>query len=96
MVKINPAEKGSELPRLQGGASGKAMRGIASPLPLLRIHPRPQDGVFCGIFIKNGASQLSPRFAFAISSTGSGLLPGQDIPRPDQRVLPRLSPGTSR
>jgi hypothetical protein len=30
------------------------MRGIASPLPPLRIHPRPQDGVFCGVFIKRG------------------------------------------
>ena len=43
----------SETPRLQGGASLKAWRGIASPLPLLRIHLRPQGGVFCGIFINS-------------------------------------------
>jgi hypothetical protein len=38
-------------PAYKAGHLGKAMRGIASPLPPLRIHPRPQDGVFCGIFI---------------------------------------------
>jgi len=39
-------------PAYKAGHMGKAWRGIASPLPPLRIHPRPKDGVFCGTFIK--------------------------------------------
>ena len=52
-IRVNyPADK--------AGHPGKAMRGIASPLPPLRIHPRPQDGVFCGIFI-NGIKIIIAR-----------------------------------
>ena len=41
------------------------MRGIASPLPPLRIHPRPQDGGFCGVFIKKkGHRNRDPFFLF--------------------------------
>ena len=46
--KKHPDIPWSEFPRLKPGISKNLMRGIASPLPPLRIHPRPQDGVFCG------------------------------------------------
>jgi hypothetical protein len=35
-------------PTHRAGHLKKLDEGIASPLPQLRIHPRPLDGVFCG------------------------------------------------
>jgi hypothetical protein len=59
--------KGVNYPAYKAGHLEKARRGIASPLPPLRIHPHPQDGVFCEIFIKRcRVSDSSGRQRFSV------------------------------
>jgi hypothetical protein len=55
-----------KLPAHRAGHLKNRLRGIASPLPLLRIHPRPQDGVFCGEEFINWKEGLKMGFVIGI------------------------------